>query len=100
MFLDPDKLNEATPAEVLEAAARGQLGLDHRFLHALLDRPQEALPAAVSFGARGRTEDVVDLGPELVALFRHWKAPEGIPFLIGYIKEDPEHVPDDAVEER
>ena len=98
MFLDPDKLLEATPAEILDAAARGHLGLDHRFLHALLDRPRESLAAAVSFAARDRTGDVVDLGPELIALFRHWKTPESIPFLVNYIKEDPEHIPDDAVE--
>ena len=41
LFLDPDKLNEAAPAEVLAEAARGHLGLDHRFLHAILDRPAE-----------------------------------------------------------
>lgn len=98
MFLDPDKLALASPAEILEAAARGHLGLDHRFLHALLDRCEEALPAAVAAAARDRNADPVDLTPELMALFRHWNTPESIPFFIGYIKEDPEEVPDEAVE--
>jgi hypothetical protein len=98
LFLDPDKLFEATPAEVLEAARRGHLGLDHRVLHALLDREAEARPAVVAFAETDRSGDRVDLAPELVALFRHWKTPEAIPFLIKYIKEDPEDVPDDAIE--
>ena len=98
MFLDPQKLNEYTPAEVLDAASRGHLGLDHRFLRALLDRKDEALPAAIEFSRRDRSEDAVDLAPELIAIFRYWKAPEGIPFLIEYIKEDPENIPDEAIE--
>jgi len=98
MFLDPDKLGEAAPAEILEAAAKGHLGVDHRFLHALLDRPAEALPDVLAFAERDRTEDVVDLAPELVALLRSWKTPEAVPFLVRYIKEDPQDVPDEAVE--
>ena len=97
MFLDPDKLTEADPAEVLSAAARAHIGLDHRFLHAIIDRPAESLPAAVAFGERDRSHDKVDLALELVSFFRYWKAPEGIPFLIKFIKEEPEDVPDDIV---
>ncbi len=98
MFLDPDKLNDYTPAEVLEAAARGHLGLDHRFLHALLDRREESLPALLAFAERDRSKDTVDLAPELIALFRTWKPVEALPFYIGYLREDPEDVPDELVE--
>lgn len=98
MFLDPTKLSDASPAEVLDAAANGHLGLDHRFLHALLDREAESFPAVLAFAKRDRSEDAVDLAPELLALFRHWKRPEALPILISYIKEDPEEIPDEAVE--
>lgn len=97
MFLDPDKLQNANPAEVLAEAARAHLGLDHRFLHALIDRPVESLPAVVAFGARDRSDDKVDLALELICILRYWKAPEGVPFLVQFIKEDPEDVPDDVV---
>jgi hypothetical protein len=97
LFLDPDRLLEAKPAEVLEAAARGHLGLDHRFLHAILDHSVESLPAVVAFAERDRAEDPVDLASELIAFFRLWRAPESIPFQIGFIKEDPESVPDEVV---
>lgn len=98
MFLDPNKLNEYPPAEILDSAAQGHLGLDHRFLHALLDRKEEALPAVIAFAKRDRSSDGVDLAPELIALFRHWNSPEAVPFLIDYIAEDPSDVPDEAVE--
>ena len=98
VFLDPNNLNQYTPAEVLDAAARGRLGLDHRFLHALLDRKEESLPALLAFAERDRADDTVDLAPELIAIFRHWKAAEAIPFYIRYIEEDPEEVPDEVAE--
>lgn len=98
MFPDPDKLLEVTPAEVLEAAAHGHLGLDQRFLHALLDRREQALPAVREFAKRDRTNDPVDLAPELISLFRFWNTPDAVPFLIEYVREDPEHVPDEAIE--
>ncbi len=98
MFIDPNKLGEAAPADILEAAAKGHLGIDHRFLHALVDRPAEALPAVLAFAARDRREDVVDLAPELIALLRLWKTPEAVPFLVRYIEEDPAEIPDEEVE--
>ena len=81
---------------MLAAAARGHLGLDHRFLHALVDRRAEAMPAVLSLAERDRSNDVVDLAPELTAVFRYWKAPEAIPFFLGLIKEDPENVSDEV----
>jgi hypothetical protein len=98
LFLDPNKLDRFSPAEVLDSAAQGHLGLDHRFLHALVDRPPEALPAVIAFAEHDRSRDEVDLAPDLIALFRHWKAPEAIPFLVEYIRQDPEDVPDEAIE--
>jgi hypothetical protein len=97
LLLDPDKLQEATPGDVLEEASRAHLGLDHRFLHALIDRQAEALPAVLAFGARDRSGDKVDLALELIAILRYWKTPESVPFLVQFIKEDPEDVPDDVV---
>jgi hypothetical protein len=98
LFLDPERLNEHTPAEILDAAAHGHLGLDHRFLRALLDRPEDAQAAALAFSKGDRSHDVVDITPELIALFRHWRTPTSIPFLIDYIKEDPTELPDEVVE--
>ncbi|HEX4770274.1 MAG TPA: hypothetical protein VH351_05550 [Bryobacteraceae bacterium] len=98
MFLDPNKLSEASPAEILESAAQAHLGLDHRFLNALLSRPDESRAAAVAFAEKDRSRDLVDLAPDLIALFRHWNAPEAIPFLIEQIRQDPENIPDEATE--
>ena len=97
MFLDPDKLQDHTPAEILDALSRGHLGPDHRLLKALLDRKEETLKAAIAFSERDRAADRFDIASELIAIFRYFKAPEGIPFYLRYIKEDPENVPDEVV---
>ncbi len=96
-FLDPDKLQTYTPAEILDALSRGHLGPDHRMLKALLDRKEETLKATLEFSERDRTRDKFDIASELIAIFRYFKAPEGIPFYLRYIKEDPENVPDEVV---
>jgi hypothetical protein len=44
------------------------------------------------------SEDAVDLAPELIALLRTWRSPEAVPFLVNYIREDPEQIPDEAIE--
>lgn len=98
MFLDPNKLADATPAEVLESVAKGHLGLDHRFLHSLLDRPAESLPAALRFAERDTSHDAVDLESELIALFRYWKTPHALPYFIQCVRETPEEIPDEVVE--
>jgi hypothetical protein len=98
LFLDPNRLAEAKPAEVLEVAASGHLGLDHRFLHSLLDRPAESLPAVVQFAERDLSHDAVDLAPELIALFRYCKTPAAVPFFIRYIQEAPQELPDEVIE--
>jgi len=98
LFLDPNNLSQYSPVELLQSAAKGHVGLDHRFLRALLERKEEALPALVEFSLHDHEADAVDLAPELIAFFRQWKTPEAIPFLIRYIREDPEDVPDEVVE--
>jgi hypothetical protein len=97
LFLNPDQLQDHTPAEILDALSRGHLGPDHRFLKALLNRKEETLKAAIAFADRDRSSDSFDIASELIAIFRYFKAPEGIPFYLRYIKEDPENVPDEVV---
>src|SRR5947209_9029617 len=98
MFLDPNHLDQVSPQQILESAAQGHLALDHRFLRALLDRPGESLPALVEFSKRDRSQDLVDLEPEIVGMLRHWNAPEAVPILVDIIRESPDDVPDEVIE--
>jgi hypothetical protein len=98
VFLDPNKLSDASPSEILESAAAGHLGLDRRFLRALLSRSEESRAAAVAFAEKDDSDERVDLTPDLLALFRYWSTPDSIPFLIELIKQDPERILDEVTE--
>ena len=94
----PEQYNSTAPYRLLEAAARGKIGIDHRFLHAILDRPAEAVPDLVRFAAEDRENDAVDLDEDLLAIFASLRTPEAIPFYIGYLRRHSEDAPDELVE--
>ena len=76
--------------EVLRAAARGAIGVDHRFVHAVLDRPDEAVPALVRYTASPQPEDSLLGDDDLIALFRALKTPEALPYYISLARQDPD----------
>lgn len=98
LIFDPERYADVPAARLLESAARGFTGADHRFLHALVDHPDVSLPDLVRFAARNRADDPVDLDEVLLDIFRYLRVPDAIPFLISLIRREPEDVPDDLVE--
>ena len=98
MFLDPTTLNEVKPAELLEAAAQGHIGIDQRLIGSLLARPEESKPALIAFIAGEHDEDPVDLTADVVSLIRYWKFADGIPFLLEHVRNAPDEIPDELIE--
>jgi hypothetical protein len=98
LILDPSRLADVPPDKLLEAASAGYIGIDHRFLHAIVDRPEISIPALVRFAAEDHEQDPVRLDEDLVDIFRHLHAPEAIPFLVDLARRDPLNIPDDVVE--
>ncbi len=82
---------------MLLAAARGRIGVDHRFLHAVLDRPAEALPALLRFVSEDYSAYPVNLEADLVSIFRFLRAPEALPFYLAVLREEPTDPYDDLV---
>ncbi len=78
--------------EVLRAAARGAIGVDHRFVHAVLDRPDEAVPALVRYAAAPKPEDSLLGDEDLIALFRALKTAEALPYYVSLARQNPEDV--------
>ena len=76
--------------EVLRAAARGAIGVDHRFVHAVLDRPDEAVPALVRYAAAPQPEDSLLGDEDLIALFRALKTAEALPYFVSLARQSPE----------
>lgn len=97
-FPDPANLSELSVYDLLEVAAKAHVGIDRRWAKAIVDRGETAIPDLVKFGLKDRAGDEVDLEEDLIAIFRHLRTPEAIPFLIECIKHQPEDVEDDIIE--
>jgi SEC-C motif len=95
---DPARYEEVPVPELLQAAARGWIGVDRRLVHSILNRGEGAVADTLAFAREGRGEDAVDLETLLVDLFRHWGTPEAVDFFIGAIRRNPEEVEDDLIQ--
>jgi HEAT repeat protein len=106
--MDPSQYSSVSAYELLRAAAMGQVGVDHAFLHALLDKPRRTLPGIVRFArdkmqadssqAKPHFEERVDLEEDLISIFRYLLAPEGLEFLLERVRREPEDIPEALVE--
>jgi hypothetical protein len=98
LIFGPERYSEIPAGRLLEAASRGYLGVDHRLLHALLDRPEHSVPDLLRFASEDHEQDPVGLDEVLLDIFRYLRAPEALPFYIEQIRLNPADVPDDLVE--
>jgi hypothetical protein len=83
--------------DLLQSAAEGLIGVDHRLLHALVDNPSETLPDVVKFAQEDHSSDPVDLTHDLIAIFEHLRRPEALPFLIGQLRARVHQDADDLI---
>jgi len=97
-YPDPSQYAHASARDLLEAAAKGYIGLDRRLLHALLDHPARSLPDLLRFAMEKRPDDRVLLEEDLISIFRHLKTPEALPFLVELVRRQPFDIPDELVE--
>lgn len=97
-FPDPTSLSTIPVYDLLQAGSRGYVGIDQRFIRAILDRGEDAVPDLLRFGLEDHQEDRVDLEEDLIAMFRFLRSSKALPFYIACIRRAPEDVPDDLVE--
>jgi hypothetical protein len=97
MILSPQEYAARPPRELLEAAARGYVGIDQRWLRALVSRPGDTAAALAEFAREEREEEREDLTADLIALVRHLRLPEALPFLLAQVEKYPEDIDYDTV---
>ena len=97
MFINPEDFQTTPAYDLLVAVGRGLAGFDHRVIHALVDEPARTLPDILRFALEDRSVDRVDMEEELLALFRHLRAPEALPFYINFLRSYPEEDVSDEI---
>jgi hypothetical protein len=95
---DPSRYREVPARELLEAAARGWIGVDRRLLQALLERGPAAAADVVAFAKSDPSGHRVDIDPLVVDLLRHWRTPAALDVFLEIIRRHPEEVADELVE--
>lgn len=96
--INPEDYGTVPAYELLQSAAHGYIGLDHRFLRAILDRRAEALPDVIRFAAEDHELDPVLLEEDLLAILREWSAPEALPFYLQLVRRDADDVSDEVID--
>ena len=84
--------------ELLEAAAKGRAGVDRRLVQSILDQGDAASADVLRFARAPHDEDLIDLDPLLVDLFRYFKTPQALEFYIDAIRRTPNDVSDELVQ--
>jgi len=95
--LNPDQYISTSVYDLLQAAAKGQIGFDHRVLHAIVDRGEAAVPDLLKWGLEEHEENPIDLEEDVINIFRYLRNPEAIPFFVHCIRLHPEDVSDELV---
>jgi hypothetical protein len=95
--LDPERYSETGVADLLTSAAAGRIGVDRRLLSSILNR--ENAPAdTLAYARSNREKDRLNVDPLLVDLFRYWRTPEALDFLIDVVRQEPDDVPDELIQ--
>jgi len=84
--------------DLLEAAARGHVGVDRRFVRSVLDQGESAAADVLRFARSPQEQYKIDLDPLLVDLFRHYQSPEALEFYVDVIRRHPEDVDDSLIQ--
>jgi len=88
LILSPDQYTSVSTYELLLAAEQGFVGLDHRFVHAIIDDPERSIADLVRFGLEQRPNGRENLTEDLIQIFRHLRTPRAIPFLVEYFRRN------------
>ena len=96
-MLNPEQYISTSVYDLLQASAKGQIGFDHRLLHAIVDRGEAAIPDLLKWGVEEHEENPIDLEEDVVNIFRHLRNPEAIPFFVHCVRLHPDDVSDELV---
>jgi HEAT repeat protein len=98
LILEPGRYDGVPAYRLLKSAAHGYIAVDQRLLRAILDPGEQSIPDLVRFASEDHENDLMDLDPLLIDLFRELHTPAAVPFLIEVIRRNTGDVPDDLVE--
>lgn len=87
---------KASVTDLLTEAALARVGIDKRWLKAILDRGPAAAPELMAFAKDPPENARIDLTDDIVGIIRHLKPEGAIPFFVDIVRANPEDAGDDV----
>jgi SEC-C motif len=98
VLIDPAQFHSIPAYDLLVAASEGQIGIDQRLIHALVDNPEKTLPDILRFASAHYRQAPIDLEEDLISILRHLRSPEALPYFLESVRRHLEDVPNELAE--
>lgn len=95
VILSPEDYPSFSTYDLLRAAARLQVGIDHRLLRVIIERGEAVFPDFLRFFKEKREEDRIELDEDLLSIARQLRTPASLPFLLEYASARGFNFPDE-----
>ena len=95
---DPAQYDTVPVRELLDAAARGYIGVDRRMVRSILARGPSASAEALVFAREPVDAHRIDLDSLLVDLFRHWGTAEAVDYYMTAVRRHAEDLSDELIQ--
>ena len=97
-MLTPDKFAESSAYELIKAAAEGHVGMDQRWVRAILEKGDAAVTDIVRFGSEDQEVYPIPVDEEICLILRQLESPAALPFFLDYLRENGSDIPDILLE--
>lgn len=94
-MLSPNQYASTPVAELLREAAHGRVGIDQRWVKAIVDRGAAAVPDLIRYGLEAPEDAPVELEDDIIAMLRYLADPRSLDYFIEVIRRHPEELSDD-----
>jgi HEAT repeat protein len=98
-MLTPDQFADASAYDLLMEAAKGRIGIDQRWAHAILDKGESAVADIIRYGESYDDPDIqIEIDEDIFLILRQLRSPASVPFFIEYLRTSTEGIPDVLVD--
>lgn len=94
MLIQPSRYGITSVSDLLEQAGLGRMGIDQRWIAALVSRAQEAVPALVAYGLNPPEESRLQLDADILNLLAAMPGDDGLQYVVSLLRDGFTEIPE------
>lgn len=98
MLIQPSHYSSSRVAELIRVAGEGKVGIDQRFVAAILAEPEEAGPALIAYGLNPPESARVELDVDLLNLLATLREPKAMDYVVDLLRQGFTEIPESMIE--